>query len=134
LASGENSHNAIRSIYQNTIDYDTPPMFDLPLPDVIALQNLSKPKAVDLWANAIDTESMDVELSFYIHSVSNTHCGITLSSNRWININPNQGWLGSCQVTVRVNDSIKTTEGSFWVNIVPVQGKMVLPLIFNNCQ
>ncbi len=131
-ASGNNNHHALRAIYQNTIDYDTPPTFDPPLDNVTALQSLTRPHAIHLWAYATDNESMDTNLTFQIVSVSDVRCGVGLESNRWINLTPQQGWLGSCYVTVRVSDSLKTADGGFWVNVVPVQGRMVLPLIFQN--
>lgn len=37
-ASGQNKHHAVRAIWQNTIDYDTPPRFEPPLPDRTVLQ------------------------------------------------------------------------------------------------
>ena len=44
--SGRNKHHAVRAIWQNTIDYDTPPRFEPPLPDCTVLQGVG-------WENAI---------------------------------------------------------------------------------
>ena len=126
--SGQNKHNAVRAIHQNTIDYDTAPRFDPPLPDRIVLQNSPWIHAIELWDYSNDDESVDAELSFYINYVSDTHCGIGVD-NHWININPQTGWLGVCDATIRVNDSIYSGYDTFRVTVAPVAARRYLPII-----
>jgi hypothetical protein len=126
--SGQNKHQAVRAIYQNTIDYDTAPRFDPPLPDRVALQNLTMPHVIDLWDYSTDDESTDAELGWQIVNVTDARCGISLDSH-FVNFAPQQGWLGSCDVTISVSDSIKANTDTFRVTVVPVRGRSFLPVI-----
>ena len=128
-ASGNNKHHAVRAIYQNTIDYDTSPRFNPLLPDRTVLQNLVWNQAIDLWAHSEDDESADTELGWQILSVTDPRCGVSLNANRYVNIAPQQGWLGSCDVTISVSDSIKASTDTFRVNVVPVASRNFLPII-----
>ncbi|MEM3459974.1 MAG: hypothetical protein QXO24_01985 [Candidatus Micrarchaeaceae archaeon] len=129
-ASGNNQHHAVRAIYQNTIDYDTAPRFNQLLPDRTVLQNFVWNQAIDLWAHSEDDESADAELTWQIIAVTDARCGVSLSpDSRYVNIAPQQGWLGSCDVTIRVSDSIKTADDTFRVDVVPVRGRIYLPII-----
>lgn len=128
-ASGLNQHQAVRAIYQNTIDYDNAPRFDLPLEDQIVLKNIPDVHAIDLWAYSADDESSDAELTYQITSVTDTRCGIGVIDAHWISINPQSGWLGFCDATVQVNDSLKTSSDSFRVTVVPVAGRIYLPIV-----
>ncbi|MDD5469129.1 MAG: hypothetical protein PHS96_15175 [Anaerolineales bacterium] len=113
-ASGQNEHHAVRAIYQNTIDYDDPPSIDLPNRTV--LQDFGWSHAIDLWEYSWDEESLDAELAWQRLYVSDSRCGVSLDG-RWVNIAPQSGWLGGCDVSVRVSDSLKTADDSFQVNI-----------------
>ncbi|MDD2694450.1 MAG: hypothetical protein PHD58_00820 [Anaerolineales bacterium] len=46
-----------------------------------------------------------------------------------MNIDPQPGWLGMCNVSLRVDDSLKTADDAFQVNVVPVQARIFLPII-----
>jgi len=126
--SGRNKHHAVCAIYQNTIDYDTAPRFDPPLPDRVALQNLSMPHVIDLWDYSTDDESMDTELGWQIINVTDARCGVSLDSH-FVNFAPQQGWLGSCDVTLSVSDGIQANTDTFRVTVVPVRGRSFLPII-----
>jgi hypothetical protein len=123
-----NKHHAVRGIYQNTIDYDTAPRFEPPLPDHCVLQDHSYFHPIDLWAYTTDDESADGELSYQIANLPDSRCGISLESH-WINISPQSGWLGSCDVVIRVSDSIKPVTDSFTITVVPVVGNVYMPII-----
>jgi len=127
-ASGQNKHRAVQAIYQNTIDYDTAPRFDPPLPDRVALQNLTMPHVIDLWDYAIDDESTDAELGWQIINVTDPRCGVSLDSH-FVNLAPQQGWLGSCDVTLSVSDGIKVNTDTFRVTVVLVRGRSFLPIV-----
>jgi hypothetical protein len=127
-ASGNNKHRAVQAIYQNTIDYDTAPII-ADLPDRTVLQNFVWNHAIDLWPYSYDTESTWAELGWQIVNVTDTRCGVSLESNRYVNIAPQQGWLGFCDVTISVSDGIKIDTDIFRVNVEPVRGRNYLPII-----
>jgi len=128
-ASGQNKYHAVRAIYQNTIDYDTAPRFDPPLPDRTVLQNFAWIHAIDLWGFSTDEESSDWELGWQIVYTSDWHCGVSIDAQGYIDIHPQPGWLGSCDVTVRVSDTLKTADDIFRVNVAPVRGRVYLPIV-----
>ena len=127
---GTDKHNGVRSIYQNTIDYDNAPVFSA-IPEQRILQNFPRTHLFDLWNYSSDAESPDASLTYSIVSVSDTHCGISLDSH-WVNANPQRNWVGSCYVTARAHDSIKTTTGGFWVHVLQINSRIFLPLLMNN--
>jgi hypothetical protein len=126
---GTDKHNGVRSIYQNTIDYDQAPVFSS-IPEQRILQNFPRTHLLDLWDYSNDAESPDTSLTYQVVSVSDTRCGISLDSH-WINANPQMNWVGSCYVTVRVSDSIpnKTADGGFWLYVLQINGRSYMPII-----
>lgn len=130
--SGQNKHHAVRAIWQNTMNYDASPRFEPPLPDHTVLQGLGWENAIDLWAYSTDEESNDWELDWQVVYTSDGRCGVTIDAWNFVDIHPQAGWLGSCDVTIRVSDSLKTAEDTFRVNVVPVQAQVFLPLILKN--
>lgn len=122
----------MRALWQNTIDYDTAPRFAPPLPDRTVLQGFSWPHPIDLWAYAVDEESADGEMNYQIMNVTDWRYGVSLDGNRWVNLTPVAGWLGSCDAAIRVSDSLKTAEDTFRVNVVPVRARGFLPLVLKN--
>jgi hypothetical protein len=113
--SGNNKHHAVRAIYQNTIDYDSAPVI-AGLPDLTVPRNSIWNNAIDLWNFSADVESTDAELGWQILSVTDSRCGITFDG-RYIDIAPQSGWLGSCDATVSVSDSIKANVDIFRVTV-----------------
>lgn len=132
MGSGQNRHHAVRAIYQNTIDYDTPPRFEPPLPDRTVLQGLGWENAIDLWAYSADEESNDWELDWQVVYVSDGRCGVTIDAWDHVDIHPEAGWSGSCTVTIRVSDSLQTAEDTFQVSVVPVRARVFLPSVMKN--
>ncbi len=130
--SGQNKHHAVRAIWQNTIDYDTPPRFEPLLPDRTVLQGFGWENAIDLWAYSADEESNDWELDWQIVYTSDWRCGVTIDAWDFVDIHPQAGWLGSCDLTIRASDSLKTADDTFRVNVVPVQARVFLPLVLRN--
>ena len=131
-ASGRNKHHAVRAIYQNTIDYDASPRFEPPLPDRTVLQGFGWENAIDLWAYSADEESNDWEMDWQIVYTSDWRCGATIDAGDYVGIYPQAGWLGGCDVSIRVSDSLKTADDTFHVNVVPVQARVFLPLVLKN--
>jgi len=128
---GYNQHRAVQAIYQNTIDYDTPPTI-ANLPDRTVLQGFSWDNAIDLWAYSSDPESFDWELNWLIAHISDWRCRVTLDVQRYVDIHPWPGWLGSCDATIRVSDGIKFDYDTFTVRVVPVAARIYLPLVIRN--
>lgn len=76
----------------------------------------------------VHKESADSELTYQVTYISDSRCGISLD-NHWINLAPQANWLGFCDVTVVVNDSLKTTSDTFRINIQSVMNRIHLPNI-----
>jgi hypothetical protein len=74
------------------------------LPDQFLSINSSKNNAIDLWSYASDNESPDSALTFTINNTPNPSAGVSLDSNRYIDINPASGWSGSTDVIIKVSD------------------------------
>ena len=126
--SMDNLHDAVRALYQNTIDYDTLPILS-GLPDRIIFEN-NPPwyHAIDLWEYSFDLESDDWQLAFEIIYNPDPRCGISLEDNRWINIAPQHNFLGSCEATIEVSDSLHSAGDTFQVIVVPVVDVKYLPI------
>jgi hypothetical protein len=124
---GTDKHNGVRSIYQNTIDYDNPPVFST-IPDQRILQNFPHMHIFDLWSYSEDIESPDAMLTYSINYVSDSRCGISLD-NHWVNANPQMNWVGSCYVTVRADDSIYNSTSGFWLHVMQINSRIFLPII-----
>jgi len=58
--------------------------------------------------------------------------GVTIDAGDYVDIYPQAGWLGSCDVTIRVRDSLKTADDTLRVNVVPVRARVFLPLVLKN--
>jgi subtilisin family serine protease len=74
------------------------------LPDQTLLVNTSLDNAIDLWAYASDFESPDSDLTYSIDNTPDPNAGVTLDSDRYIDINPTTDWTGQTDVTIRVED------------------------------
>jgi len=121
------THHAVRAIFQNTIDYNTPPYFDQPLPLLYGLENNPIHHAIDLWLYSIDEESSLADLTYSINGYSG--CDFYVTDDRWIDVYPWQGWLGECWANVEINDSISTNYSALSVLINPVVGIAYLPIV-----
>jgi subtilisin family serine protease len=99
---------------------------DQPLPVDTSLDN-----AIDLWAYASDTESPDSDLTFTIDNSPDPSAGVSIDSNRYIDINPVSGWTGQTNVTIRVADpgGLSDTD-TFQVTVTGVPDIDVSPTSF----
>lgn len=82
---------------------NTPPSL-AGVPSQQLLVNQSIDNAIDLWTFAADAESTDEELTFAITSNPPANLGISLDSDRYIDINPATNATGQATVTVMVTD------------------------------
>ena len=102
------------------IDWGSPPVIS-GLPDRSLNEDTSLYHTIDLWAYASDAETPDSGLSFDITNVTNPSCGVSIASNRYIDINPAANWYGICDVTVRVRDPGRlSATDDFRVTVNPV--------------
>jgi hypothetical protein len=130
IAFGYNQHRAVQAIYQNSIDYDTPPSI-ANIPDRVALQNLPLMGAADLWDYSSDQESTDPELTWAVAGTTGG-CGASIRDH-FVDVFPPQNWQGvSCNITVQVSDGIKTGSDTFNVHTVPIVARAYLPLILKD--
>ena len=84
-------------------DPPTPPQLQS-LPDQILPVNMGSSPAIDLWTYASDNNSPDDQLVFTIDNSPDPDAGVSIGSNRYVNINPTSGWQGQTSVTIRVTD------------------------------
>lgn len=120
-------HNGVRSIYQNTIDYDQAPLIS-EIPELRILQNFPQSHIINLWDYSNDYESNDNQLVFEIVYTTDSRCGVSMEWH-WVNANPQINWIGSCFVVLSVSDSIKETTASFWIDVVPITSRIYLPIL-----
>jgi hypothetical protein len=77
--------------------------------------------AIDLWSYASDAQDADGDLSFAIVNSPAVSAGVSLNSNRYIDIMPAAGWTGVTDVQVQVQDTAGlTATGSFQVRVASV--------------
>lgn len=63
---------------------------------------------------------------------SDWRCEVTIDTWCFVDIHPQAGWLGSCDVTIQMSDSLKTADDTFRVNVVLVQARLFLPLVLKD--
>lgn len=98
---------------------NTPPSISGLPNQVIALGNSSN-NAIDLWAYTLDNETADADLAFSISNTPDADAGVTLDSNRYIDINPSLAWTGQTSVVIEVSDPAgKAASDMFIVYVVP---------------
>lgn len=107
---------------------DTPIIYALP--DQLVQMNTQRLKAVDLWAYSPASQSPGTNFTYIIANTPSAGAGVSLSANRYFNIVPTPGWLGSTQVTVRAtNLQGLSATASFDVHVVTKINPIYLPAI-----
>jgi hypothetical protein len=102
-----------------------PPVFAA-IPDVTTPENAPINNARDLRTYASDVETADSGLTFTVVSVVPPQAGVTLDSNRYIDVNPATNWNGTSVVTVEVSDGSATDSQTFDVVVTPVNQPPVI--------
>ena len=82
---------------------NTPPLLS-GLPDQLFTHTTSLPGTADLWSHAWDAESEPHELTYTVEGPPPTGAGVTIDSNRYVNVSPSATWCGGTDVTVRATD------------------------------
>lgn len=133
LANGESNHNPgpiALAIFQDIgwTSLNTAPVMNY-LPGLLLQVNTIHNNAIDLWAYTTDNESADNQLTFAIIGTPNPSAGVSLDSNRYIDIYPNPGWTGQTTVTIRVTDpGGLTAEAPFNVTVTSQLYHHFLPI------
>lgn len=100
------------------------------LPGQILTMGTTRNNAIDLWAYTSDAQTGDSGLVFTITNTPNASAGVSLDSNRYIDIFPNGSWVGSTEVTVKVTDPGGLTDtDTFAVAVFDQIIKNYLPLM-----
>lgn len=112
----------------------TPPVPTLDgLPSQLLLVDETRDNAIDLWQYASDPYYATSQLTFTITNSPNANAGVSLDSNRYIDIAPATGWLGQTDVTVRVtNPAAQTDTDTFTVIVTDTLHYVYLPVVQRN--
>lgn len=103
------------------------------LPDKDLQVNTTLDNAIDLWAYASDAEDADAALSFTINNNPNPSAGVSIDSNRYIDINPLSGWTGVTNVAIEVMDTDSYSDlDSFEVRVYGEMEVINLPIVIRN--
>jgi hypothetical protein len=128
--SGQSAHLALPILYQNGIDYNSPPQ--LSLPDLTILSNPEELRIFDLWTYAADTDTPDSLLALQLTAGNNFNCHFRIDQNRYLNLKIPAGWTGTCQAQIKAGDGIVEITDATTLRIVPVKFRFYLPLIKKN--
>jgi len=92
-----------------------------PLPNQVTDEDVPLDNAIDLWAYASDDIDTDDLLQFSIVSNTNPDTGVSIDSNRYIDINPAKDFSGSSDVVIKVIDTGGlSAQRQFKVTVNPV--------------
>jgi hypothetical protein len=117
-------HHEVRSVYQNTIDYDTAPTLGVPDQKLLA----DGSRVLDLRQYAEDAESLSSQLTYWLWDVSEENCGVSIQDDYWLHVDPQPGWTGFCWVDAEAYDSIESGFDGFWIDVVPATERIYISL------
>ncbi|MBN2390429.1 MAG: hypothetical protein JXR84_06885, partial [Anaerolineae bacterium] len=103
--------------YGSTVITNTPPTIS-GLPDQTVPMNGSADDAIDLWAYASDVEDASSAMTYTIVNSSTVSAGVTVDGNRYIDINPDTDWTGTCDVEIQVQDTGGLTDTDIFQVVV----------------
>lgn len=116
LDGGYDACDGVRSLFQNTIDYNHAPDVS-PLPDITIDEDTAQERAVDLWLFTQDRECPDERLSYTIANEIPPEFGLSIEENRYITVSPEPDWFGSVEVEVHISDGLETTKRFFMLTV-----------------
>jgi hypothetical protein len=114
-ALGKDGCGAVGSLFQNTIDYNTPPVVQQ-IPDVVIDEDDSA--IVDLKNYVDDPECDDDTMVFELVDAGAPEAGVVLLPTNVISITPVADWFGRTTVSLRVSDGLVASDMSFDVIVV----------------
>ena len=95
----------VAAIYQNSINYNTPPTLS-PLADIVLDEDQSLDPPWDMWPLASDAECTDEELLFAVQGLVTNTVSIDFEDNRYLHVNPAPDWHGEVTANVQVYDGV----------------------------
>ena len=105
---------------------DDDPVFYQAIPSISIFEDEEITKAIDLWQYVIDAETPHSQLRFHIINNSNPKCGISIDSERWIDVDPWEDWHGISLIKIQVDDGLNCGYGYFLVNVLSVEDPPLL--------
>jgi hypothetical protein len=97
-----------------------------PLPTITRYEDEPEgDNVLDLWNYVEDNKIEKNKLIFYITVNTNPNCGVTLDSNRYIDVNPVLDWHGNSTLTIEVSNGYMTATQDLKVIIIPVNDRPI---------
>jgi hypothetical protein len=122
---GDRDYNdMVFSLKPYTPPVNTPPSIS-GLPNLELDEDGSLDNAIDLWNYASDAETPDENLIFTILSVTEPDVGVTIDSNRYIDVQPTANWYGTSEVIIEVSDGELTDTDNFTITVNPINDSPV---------
>jgi hypothetical protein len=103
--AGNDACGALGSLFQNTIDYNTPPQVSAIGPVVMDEDTV---KVINLDDYVTDLECGDAAIQYELANAGDPKAGVHLMPTRVISITPEANWFGQTQFTLRVSDGPAT--------------------------
>lgn len=119
MAHAFNKHGPVKCLYQNTINWNTPPVFG-GLPDITVAEDVFLANAMDLDDYASDQESLDHQLIFGIVNVSTPSLQIGIDAHHRVNLQGVLNWHGTATVEIWCTDGLTTVGDTFIVTVTAV--------------
>jgi hypothetical protein len=116
-ALGKNGCTAVGSLFQNTINYNTPPTIQ-PIPDIVL--NEDETAFLDLKNYVNDTDCADDTMVFTMIDAGAPEAGVKLMPTNVISVTPQANWFGDTTVRINVSDGLVSVELSFKVIVKSV--------------
>jgi hypothetical protein len=108
-ASGIPPCDGLTSLFQNTINYNTPPVLDA-FPDPVEMDEDPDPRpAFDMRTRAHDAECSFDQLLFDVAGPATSTVSVELRDDGYLEIVPAQDWYGEVTANVRVFDGVDFT-------------------------
>ena len=122
VSDGHVACSALKALFQNTINYNTPPELD-PFPDPIEMdENPEPPPSFDMTYRARDAECAFERLIFDIEE-PDSGISLELDDEGFLHIIPEQNWNGEVTASVRVSDGIDFTVQLLHIIVHNVNGE-----------
>ncbi len=99
------------------------------LPNITLVEGTTLNNQTDIWAFTSDDTKADHEMVYTIVGDTNPSAGVTLDQNRWFDINPAAGFVGSTEITVQVSDGVNTATDTFTVTVEQAEPVNEAPVI-----
>lgn len=108
----KNGCAAVGSLFQNTINYNTPPTIQ-PIPDVVLDED--ETAILDLTNYVDDADCGDDDILIRMVDAGKPEAGVKLMPSKVISITPQADWSGDTRVTIAVSDGLVESQQSFRV-------------------